>query len=133
MSGGRWCYNQSSLGYEMFPGCDVCYGLGRRGYLSDVKRARKLNPLENKQLSELAYDMLCLIHSADWYLSGDTGEDTYLEDVKFFKEKWLGVKPDDMVRAEIDKCVLETKEELYRELLYEHDGDSGQAESEDWR
>lgn len=118
MSGGRWNYNQCNLGYDMFPGCDVCYGLGDdekskyRNYTESVKLARKLNPMEDRQLSELVFDVLCLIYSADWYKSGDTCEDIYREDVKFFKEKWLKVKPD-MVKDEICKSIQELKEELY--------------------
>ena len=118
MSGGRWNYNQCNLGYDMFPGCDVCYGLGDdekskyRNYTESVKLARKLNPMEDRQLSELVFDVLCLIYSADWYKSGDTCEDIYREDVKFFKEKWLKVKPD-TVKDEICKSIQELKEELY--------------------
>ena len=97
MSGGRWNYNQCNLGYEMFPGCDVCYGIGNdernkyRNYSGNVKLARKLNPMEDKQISELVFDVLCLIYSADWYKSSDIEENYYREDVKAFKEKWLNV------------------------------------------
>ena len=118
MSGGRWNYNQCNLGYDMFPGCDVCYGLGDdekskyRNYTESVKLARKLNPMEDRQLSELVFDVLCLIYSADWYKSGDTCEDIYREDVKFFKEKWLKVNTD-TVKDEICKSIQELKEELY--------------------
>ena len=119
MSGGRWNYNQCNLGYDMFPGCDVCYGLGDdekskyRNYTESVKLARKLNPMEDRQLSELVFDVLCLIYSADWYKSGDTGEDDYREDVKYFKGKWLKEKPIDLVKDEIEKSVIELKDELY--------------------
>ena len=118
MSGGRWNYNQCNLGYDMFPGCDVCYGIGDdekskyRNYTESVKLARKLNQMEDRQLSELVFDVLCLIYSADWYKSGDTCEDIYREDVKFFKEKWLKVNPDTL-KDEIRKSIQELKEELY--------------------
>jgi hypothetical protein len=69
--------------------------------------------MRDKQLSELVFDVLCLIYSADWCISGDTGEDTYREDVQFFKNKWLKQSPDDSIRIEIDKSVEEAKEELY--------------------
>lgn len=120
MSGGRWNYSQCNLGDDMYPGCDVCYGLGDdsrskyNNYTSSVKLARKLDPMEDKQLSELVFDVLCLVYSADWYKSGDTGEDTYLADVKYFKQKWLKQKPDNIVKSEIDKAIEETKDELYK-------------------
>ena len=130
MSGGHWDYGQCNLGYEMFPGCDVCYGLGDdsrskySNYTSSVKLARKINPMEDKQLSELVFDVLCLVYSADWYKSGDTGEDTYLEDVKYFKQKWLKQKPENIVKSEIDKAIAETREGLYKSfgLIEETDG-----------
>lgn len=123
MSGGRWNYEQCNLGYEMFPGCDVCYGLGDdskskySNYTSSVKRARKLDPMEDKQISELVFDVLCLIYSADWYKSGDTGEDFYRNDLEFFKQKWLKAKPDDTIKSEIDKTIVEAKDELYRSFF----------------
>jgi len=118
MSGGRWNYGQCDLGYDMFPGCEVTYGLGKNDkychYNRNVRLARQLNPMEDKQLSELVFDVLCLIYSADWYKSSDTCEETYLEDVKFFKEKWLKVKPDEAIKTEIDKSIEENKRDLYK-------------------
>ena len=118
MSGGRWDYGQCNLGYDMYPQSDVCYGLGEdtkyREYTKSVKAARSTNPMGDKQISELVYDVLCLIHSCDWYLSGDTCENQYLEDVKFFKQKWLKIKPEDAIKAEIDKSIGEAKDELYK-------------------
>lgn len=118
MSGGRWNYGQCNLGYDMFPGCDVCYGLGDderskySNYTISIKEARRLNPMRDKQISELVFDVLCLIYSCDWYLSGDTRSSTYREDVNFFKEKWLG-KPEKTTKEEIDKSVEELRDELY--------------------
>lgn len=115
MSGGKWNYNQSSLGYEMFPGCDICYGLGDDGkqYERSRKLARRLDPMEDKQLSELVFDVLCLIYSADWYQSGDTSEDTYRKDVRYFKEKWLKPKQAKLVKNEIDAAIEGARDDLY--------------------
>lgn len=118
MSGGHWNYGQCNLGDDMFPGCDVCYGLGDDGkskygnYTESIKEARRANPMRDKQLSELVFDVLCLIYSCDWYISGDTGADTYREDVNYFKTKWLG-KPEETTKEEIDKSVEELRDELY--------------------
>ena len=119
MSGGRWNYEQSSLGYEMFPGCDISYGLGDgkyHCYAESVKEARRLNPMQDKQISELVFDVLCLVYSADWFQSGDTGEDCYRDDLKYFKQKWFGIKPEEMVRGEIEKSLEEVREELQKEF-----------------
>ena len=123
MSGGRWNYGQRNLGYEMFPGCEVCYGLGDDSrnkygdYTGSVKRARQLNPMEDRQLSELVFDVLCLIYSADWYQSGDISEETYQEDVAYFKQKWVFQSTEKMTKAEIDKSVEALREELYQSLM----------------
>ena len=122
MSGGRWNYGQCNLGYDMFPGCDVCYGLGDdsknkySSYFTSVKLARKLNPLEDKQLSELAFDLLCLIYSADWYMSCDTGEEDYRADVEYFKKKWLKKDASVLAMEELNKILAEVKEEIISSL-----------------
>ena len=127
MSGGRWNYNECSLGYDMFPGCDVCYGIGSDdkskygNYTESVTLARQLNPMEDKQLSELVFDVLCLIYSADWYKSGDTGQDDYLEDVKTFKKKWMKQSGKELAKEEIEKSVSELRNELMWSLLYYDD------------
>lgn len=114
MSGGRFNYEQRNLGYEMYPYSSVDYGLGDRDYFCSVKLARKHNPMEDRQLSELVFDALCLVHSLDWYLSGDTGEETYRKDVRFFKAKWLKATADDLTKTEIDKSIDELRDELYQ-------------------
>lgn len=122
MSGGRWNYGQCNLGYEMYPGCDVCYGLGdgKYGtYSESVKLARKLDPMEDKMLSELVYDILCLIYSADWYKSGDTGEESYRKDIKYFKQKWLKPAGKDLIKSEIEKATTALRNELMYNLCYE--------------
>lgn len=122
MSGGYWNYDQITLGYDMFPGCDVCYGLGNNTkskyghYTESIKRARQLDPMEDKQISELVFDVLCLIYSADWYKEADIGEERYRADIKFFKEKWLLQKPDQLIKDEIDKSIKEAQDELYISL-----------------
>ena len=116
MSGGRWNYGQCNLGYEMFPTSSVSYGLGEYEYDANIKEARRMNPMEDKQISELVFDVLCLIYSADWYRSGDTGEDTYRKDVEFFKNKWLKAEYENLVKEAIDKNIEEARNELYTEF-----------------
>lgn len=95
MSGGHFEYKDSSLKYEMFGWTD-----------------KPCNALEDRELSELTWDLLDLIHDYDWYKSGDTCKETYLKAKAKFKNKWLsnrGVK----VRRIVDEAVTELKSELY--------------------
>ena len=59
MSGGRFDYLDLSLKNEIFGWSEKCY-----------------NVLEDVELSELVWDVLDLLHDYDWYISGDTEEDT---------------------------------------------------------
>lgn len=120
MSGGHFNYSDMRTMEEVFGyGVSSWYGLGCKEHLRDAKIARKLDPMEDKQLSELVYDVLCLLHSLDWYQSGDTGENTYYADVAYFKNKWLKANPEELTRREIDQSIEEVRKELLDTLLPE--------------
>ena len=123
MSGGRFNYQNDTACHDVFS-WSVCpdYGMGDDDYETYRKLARKINPLEDKMLSELVYDVFCLLHSADWYLSGDTGEETYLKDVAFFKKKWLKAK--NLTERELDNILAETRAELMKSLIFEPKGET---------
>lgn len=119
MSGGHFDYENDRAARTIFDyRCEVDYGMGKGEYLENVKIAREINPLKDKQLSELVFDVFCLLHSADWYFSADTGEDTYNADVKFFKQKWLKPAGKDLVKTEIHKAVDDLRNELMWALFY---------------
>lgn len=96
MSGGRFNYIDSQLKSEIF------------GW-SDKPR----NVFEDKEISQLVWDVLDLIHEYDWYKSGDTCARDYLESKKKFKDKWL---KNDVERCKriVDETIAECKEELYK-------------------
>ncbi len=125
MSGGRWNYQNDNLAYELFHW--MCPDYGEAGF-SQSMSARKINPMEDKQISELCWDMLCLIHSCDWYKSGDICEDTYEKDIKYFKNKWLKPTSQELAKREIDKSLSEAKEEIYKSLGVEDDCEDENSE-----
>lgn len=114
MSGGHWNYQNDSLANEIF-GWDLSPNYGKKGF-SQYAAARRSNPLEDKLLSEMLWDMFCLLHSYDWYACGDTCEKTFREDVEYFKKKWLLLPDKDFVKREIDSALEEARMELYRSL-----------------
>lgn len=69
MSGGRFSYLNSSLKSEIFGWTD-----------------KPRNVFEDKEISELVWDILDLIHEFDCYASGDTGEESYLACKAEFKK-----------------------------------------------
>lgn len=98
MSGGRWNYMDSTLKNEMFE-------YSRSG-------DKLPNIFEDRELSELTYDLFNLMHDLDWYLSGDTCKDTYLESKAAFKKKWLGNRGQRIKRT-VDAAIEDCKRELY--------------------
>ena len=99
MSGGHFEYADQRAKNEIF------------GYLGDEQ---KENVFEDEEISELVWDVFQLIHDFDWYKSGDTCEEKYLEKKSAFKKKWF--KSDRKVRLKgyFDDRLKEVKDELYR-------------------
>lgn len=97
MSGGYFEYKDEELKYSLF------------GWTDKYK-----NIFEDREISELVWDVLALLHEYDWYKSGDNGRDTYLEAKRSFKKKWFA--PDtasDRKKHYIDEVLSEAKQELY--------------------
>lgn len=97
--GGYFDYQDARLKSEIF------------GWSDEAWRGR--NVLEDRELSEMLFDMLNLLHDYDWYASGDTGESDYLEAKTAFKNKWLK-NPRVRVRHVVDTAVEEMRQELYK-------------------
>ena len=112
MSGGHFNYANDSLCHEIF-GYNIDANYGEKGF-ANSPTARKTNPLEDAELSELVFDVFCLLHSYDWYASGDTGPEDYFTDVKRFKQKWLKATGIQRCKRQIDLQLAECRSELYR-------------------
>ena len=96
MSGGRFEYADSRLKSEIF------------GWADEPR-----NVFEDREISELVWDVLDLIHEYDWYASGDTGKDTYLKAKAEFKRKWFGGNRGLRVRRIVDEALSQVRSELY--------------------
>lgn len=111
MSGGHFNYINDSTCREIF-GWNIDCDYGERGF-SQSEAARRINPLEDLVMSELVFDVFCVLHSYDWYASSDTCEETYRADVQRFKDKWL--KP---MRGKRAKEIVDDELEEVRKKLY---------------
>lgn len=96
MSGGKFDYKDMCLKDEIFRWSD-----------------KPVNVFEDREISEIVWDIFDLIHEYDWYASGDTEEETYLKKKKEFKDKWLR-PPAERVQDIIDKVLDEARAELYK-------------------
>lgn len=101
MSGGRFNYYNDYLKSEMF------------GYGGD----KPINVMEDDEISELVWDVLNLIHDLDYYQSGDTCRETYIESKKEFKKKWFGNRSERLEQI-VDKKIEQLREEV-KEMIGE--------------
>lgn len=95
MSGGRFNYADNRAKDEIFGWKD-----------------KPSNVFEDREISGLVWDMFNLIHDYDWYVSGDTNKENYLNAKSAFKKKWLnnrGVR----VKRIVDEAVEKLRQELY--------------------
>ena len=103
MSGGHFEYLDDRLKTEIF------------GYCQKMK-----NVFEDREISQLVWEVLDLIHDYDWYISGDTCKDTYLEAKSNFKKRWFtnrGVR----VKRIINESIDDLKKELYETFTLKED------------
>lgn len=105
MSGGHFNYIDQRAKDEIF------------GYFGDELQR---NVFEDREISELVWDVFELIHDFDWYKSNDTCKETYLKKKEAFKKKWLGKRPE-KVKQIIDEAIEEAKQELYETYEVEID------------
>lgn len=118
MSGGHWNYMDSTLSSEIFDYyIDTSCGLSGETHEQNLKRAVRINPLKDPEISGLLYDIFCLLHSYDWAVSGDTSLDDYRKDVADFKARWLGKARRDTVKMIVDMSIDILREDLYTSLL----------------
>lgn len=117
MSGGSFGYVGDYIGNHVF---NYTVNIHYRNLDSDIecRIVRILNPMDDREVSELLYDMACLLHSAEWYKSGDNCEETYKEHLKQFKKKWFKRTGEDRMQAYKDDLKA-----YYETLMDEMDGD----------
>lgn len=112
MSGGHFNYSNDRTCQDIF-GWGIYCDYGEKGF-GQSALARELDPLEDVVLSELVFDVFCVLHSYDWYASGDTCEETYRADVKYFKDKWLKPMRGKRAKEIVDSELSAIKDKLYK-------------------
>lgn len=106
MSGGYFQYIDSNLKSQIFG-------------LTDEHD----NEFQDIEITELVWDVLDLIHDFDWYISGDTCEETWLKKKAEFKKKWFQSERKDRIKKIVDDALNDTKEELYRTFDLDNNGE----------
>ena len=113
MSGGSHNYIANEINEALFGSCmdnrykNVCDE-------KNARIARDLNPMHNRELSELVADVMCLLYGLEWFDSCDIGEETYKECVNKFKAKWMHRTENDRLNS-----YAEDLKSYYEELVEE--------------
>lgn len=122
MSGGHWDYSNSDLGYDIFGyNVDISYDLTKKDKEMSRIIVRKSDPLEDREVSELVYDVMCLLCSYDYYVSGDISEEQYRTDTQFFKSKWFGKTFEERMKKQMENYTEEFKNTMNKIFLGECD------------
>lgn len=101
MSRGLWDYKDQNLQQEIF------------GWpTTTTEQAMKKNPLQDKELSGILFDLFKVMYSYDGYACGDTSESDYRETANAFKDKWLKKEASDRIRYVVDTSLKDLREEL---------------------
>ena len=113
MSGGSHNYIAYTINDELFKNriethyTNVCDA-------KNARIARNLNPMHDRELSELMADVMCLLYGLEWFDSCDIGEETYKECVNKFKAKWMHRTENDRLNS-----YAEDLKRYYEELVEE--------------
>ena len=113
MSGGSHNYIAYTINGELFEDriethyTNVCDA-------KNARIARNLNPMHDRELSELMADVMCLLYGLEWFDSCDIGEETYKECVNKFKAKWMHRTENDRLNS-----YAEDLKSYYEELVEE--------------
>lgn len=114
MSGGSLNYLASTMVESLFYD-RVAIDYGKLCDKDNAIIARKLNPMHDRELSELMADVICMLYGLEWFDSCDIGEETYKKCVNKFKSKWMHRTEKDRLNSYLDdlkSCYEELAEEL---------------------
>lgn len=119
MSGGHFDYIENTAANSLFNYCVsipryVDGGEYAKDYKDNLTAAIRIDPMEDADISALLFDMLYLIHSCDFYKSGDTGPDQYREDLNWFRKKWFKTSRDERLREYVDVILGDARDKCYR-------------------
>lgn len=117
MSGGSHNYIASTINSALF-GYYISAHYENVCDAENARIARNLNPMHDRELSELMADVICLLYGLEWLDSCDIGEETYKKCVNKFKAKWMHRKENDRLNS-----YAEDLKSYYEELVEELKGE----------
>lgn len=86
---------------------------GSHDYICFKIENELVGQMYDSELNDLMQDIAELAHDVEWYDSGDTDKETYLESVTKFKQKWFKGNREERLKGYIDYSIDNLRSELY--------------------
>lgn len=86
---------------------------GSHDYICYKIENELVGQMHDTELNDLMQDIAELAHDVEWYDSGDTCKETYLESVRKFKQKWFKGNREERLKGYIDYSIDNLRSELY--------------------
>lgn len=74
------------------------------------------------EMNDLIKDLCDLLHTLEWWQSGDTSEDRYREELSRFKAKWFKGDRQERLKGYIDEQIGIVRSQLYSLIGEVEDG-----------
>lgn len=121
MSGGHFDYNEENLAESLFNTYIPRYRDNRwkEEYNHAKQTAIAVDPFEDIRLDALVFDILYLIHQRDFYLAGDTGEDTWKKERDWFYNLYFNDNSDEQnenMKQLINDRIDSIRDELIKQV-----------------
>lgn len=112
MSGGHFNYLHDRIVGEVFDWEIDVYDFADDSQRLSASRARTLNPLNDVELSEMLYDIACVLMAHDYWRSGDCDVDCYNKAKQRFKGKWFGKTQKERIESQVEKATEQLRKDI---------------------
>lgn len=79
------------------------------------------NRMYDAEMNDLIKDLCVVLHDLEWWQSGDTCEETYVESLQKFKQKWFKGNRQEQLKCYIDEQVGIVRSQLYNLIGVENE------------
>ena len=86
---------------------------GSYSYIYSRLEEECVGRMYDAEMNDLIKDLCDLLHTLEWWQSGDTSEDRYREKLSRFKAKWFKGDRNERLKGYIDEQIGIVRNELY--------------------
>ena len=86
---------------------------GSYSYIYSRLEEECVGRMYDAEMNDLIKDLCDLLHTLEWWQSGDTSEDRYRENLSRFKSKWFKGDRQERLKGYIDEQIGIVRSQLY--------------------